>query len=137
VLSAEEGLRDTMRPRLDAAGANTERIVALSNVAEGRTGERVISLTKDLAIIERAIERVGAGLVIIDPLMAFLSEKTDSHKDQDVRKALAPLATLAERKRAAVLIVRHLNKAAGGNTLYRDGGSIAIIDAARSGLVIA
>jgi RecA-family ATPase len=137
VLSAEEGLRDTIRPRLDAAGANTERIVALSNVAEGRTGERVISLTKDLAIIERAIERVGAGLVIIDPLMAFLSEKTDSHKDQDVRRALAPLATLAERKRAAVLIVRHLNKAADGNTLYRGGGSIAIIGAARSGLVIA
>ena len=137
LLSAEDGLADTIRPRLDAAGADTERIVALSTVAEGKTGERTISIPKDLAVIERAIARVGAALVVVDPLMAFLSGKTDSHKDQDVRRALAPLAVLAERTRASVLIVRHLNKAAGGNTLYRGGGSIAIIGAARSGLVVA
>jgi len=137
LLSAEDGLRDTIRPRLDAAGADCERIVALSTVAETKTGERMISLTKDLSTIERAIERVGAGLVVVDPFTAFLSEKTDSYKDQDMRRALAPLATLAERMRAAFLIVRHLTKAAGGNTLYRGGGSIAIIGAARSGLVIA
>ncbi len=69
--------------------------------------------------------------------MAFLGGKTDSHKDQDVRRALAPLAAFEERTRAAVLIVRHLNKAAGGNPLYRGGGSIGIIGAARSGLVVA
>ncbi len=137
LLSAEDGLADTIRPRLDAAGADTERIVALSTVVETKGGERVISLTRDLPIIEGAIDRVSAGLVVVDPLMAFLSEKTDSYKDQDIRRALAPLAALAERTRAAVLIVRHLNKAAGGNTLYRGGGSIAIIGAARSGLVIA
>ena len=137
LLSAEDGLRDTIRPRLDAAGADTERIFALSTVFEAKGGERMISLTKDLSVIERAIERVGAGLVIVDPLTAFLSEKTDSYKDQDMRRALAPVATLAERTRAAILIVRHLTKAAGGNTLYRGGGSIAIIGAARSGLVIA
>jgi hypothetical protein len=137
LLSAEDGLRDTIRPRLDAAGADTKRVVALSIVAEAKGGERVISLTKDLAVIERAIERVGAALVVVDPLTAFLSEKTDSYKDQDVRRALAPLAALAESTRSTILIVRHLNKAAGGNTLYRGGGSIAIIGAARSGLVIA
>jgi hypothetical protein len=137
LLSAEDGLRDTIRPRLDAAGADSERIFALSTVVEAKGGERVISLTKDLAIIERAIERVGAGLVVVDPLTAFLSEKTDSYKDQDIRRALAPLSGLGERTRATILIVRHLNKAAGGNTLYRDGGSTAIIGAARSGLVIA
>ncbi len=75
--------------------------------------------------------------MVIDPLMAFLSGKTDSHKDQDVRRALAPLAAFAERTGAAVLIVRHLNKAAGGNTLYWCGGSIGIIGAARAGLVVA
>lgn len=75
--------------------------------------------------------------MVIDPLMAFLSSKTDSHKDQDVRRALAPMAALAERTGAAVLIVRHLNKAAGGNTLYRGGGSIGTIGAARAGLVVA
>jgi archaellum biogenesis ATPase FlaH len=137
LLSAEDGLRDTIRPRLDAAGANTERIVALSTVFEAKVGERMISLTKDLSVIEEAIERVGAGFVVVDPLTAFLSEKTDSYKDQDMRRALAPLASLAEKTRAAFLVVRHLTKAAGGNTLYRGGGSIAIIGAARSGLVIA
>jgi RecA-family ATPase len=97
LLSAEDGLRDTIRPRLDAAGADSERIFALSTVVEAKGGERMISLTKDLTVIERAIERVEAGLVVVDPLTAFLSEKTDSHKDQDVRRALAPLAALAER----------------------------------------
>src|SRR5215210_2938193 len=69
--------------------------------------------------------------------MAFLSGDTNSHRDQDVRRALAPLAALAQRTGAAILIVRHLNKASGGNTLYRGGGSIGIIGAARSGLVVA
>jgi hypothetical protein len=137
LLSAEDGLSDTIRPRLDAAGADSDRIFALSTIVEAKGGERVISLTRDLAIIERAIKRVGAGLVVVDPLTAFLSEKTDSYKDQHIRRALAPLAGLAERTRATILIVRHLNKATGGNTLYRGGGSIAIIGAVRSGLVIA
>jgi hypothetical protein len=137
LLSAEDGLADTIRPRLDAAGADTERIVALSTMAEGTAAERTISLTQDLGTVERDIRCVRAALVVIDPLMAFLSGKTDSHKDQDIRRALAPLAAMAERTGAAVLIVRHLNKSAGGNTLYRGGGSIGIIGAARSGLVVA
>ena len=137
LLSAEDGLEDTIRPRLDAAGADTERIVALSMIGVGTRAERLVSLTQDLDAIEAAIGRVGAALVVIDPLMAFLTGKTDSHKDQDIRRALAPLAALAERTGAAVLIVRHLNKSVGGNALYRGGGSIGIIGAARAGLVVA
>ena len=137
LLSAEDGLADTIRPRLDAAGADTERIVALSTVATGTKAERLISLTQDLNAIEGAIERVGAVLVVVDPLMAFRPEGTDSYKDQAVRRALAPLAVLAESTRAPVLIVRHPTKAAGGNTLYRGGGSIGIIGAAPAGLVVA
>ena len=137
LLSAEDGLADTIRPRLDAAGADIERIVALSTVPEGRTGERTICIPDDLHILKRAIGRVGAALVVVDPLMSFLGEKTDTHKDQHVRRALVPTATLAQRTGAAILIVRHLNKTAGGNSLYRGGGSIGIIGAARSGLVVA
>src|ERR687893_845624 len=137
LLSAEDGLEDTIRPRLDAAGADTERIVALSMIGVGTGAERLVSLTQDLDAVEAAIGRVGAALVVIDPLMAFLTGKTDSHKDQDIRRALAPLAALAERTGAAVLLVRHLNKSAGGNALYRGGGSIGIIGAARAGLVVA
>jgi len=68
--------------------------------------------------------------------MAFLSGNTNSHRDQDVRRALAPLAGLAERTEAAVLVVRHLNKAAANNPLYRGGGSIGIIGAARMAFVV-
>jgi hypothetical protein len=68
--------------------------------------------------------------------MAFLSGDTNSHRDQDVRRALAPLAGLAERTGACVLVVRHLNKAPGNNPLYRGGGSIGIIGAARMAFVV-
>jgi AAA domain len=137
LLSAEDGLADTIRPRLHTAGADTERIVALSTVTEGRTGELTICIPDDLHILERAIGRVGAALVVVYPLLAFLGERTDAHKDQHVRRALAPTAALAERTGAAVLIVRHLSKSAVGNVLDRGGGSIGIIGAVRSGLVVA
>jgi hypothetical protein len=72
----------------------------------------------------------------VDPLMAFLSGATNSYRDQDVRRALAPLAGLAERTGACVLVVRHLNKAPANNPLYRGGGSIGIIGAARMAFVV-
>ncbi len=137
LMSAEDGLADTIRPRLDAAGADTKRILALTTKTDQQNTEQMVSIPEDLSLIEHEIKRVGARLVVVDPLMAFLSGDTNSHRDQDVRRALAPLAKLAERTGAAVLIVRHLNKTSGGNTLYRGGGSIGIIGAARSGLVVA
>jgi AAA domain len=75
--------------------------------------------------------------VIVDPLMAFLSADTNSHRDQDVRKALFRLSMLAEDTGAAVVVVRHLNKSNAGPALYRGGGSIGIIGAARAALLIA
>jgi hypothetical protein len=69
--------------------------------------------------------------------MAFMAAEVNSHRDQDVRRALAPLARLAERTGVAVVVIRHLNKGQGGNALYRGGGSIGIVGAARSGLLIA
>jgi hypothetical protein len=75
--------------------------------------------------------------VVIDPLMAYLDGRVNSWRDQDVRATLAPLADLAERAGAAIIIVRHLNKATGMSALYRGGGSIGIIGAARSGLLVA
>jgi len=137
ILSAEDGLADTIRPRFDAAGGDPSKVVAVSTVPDGEGSERQIAIPDDLHMIEAAIERVEAVLVVIDPLMAFLPGEVNSHRDQDVRRALAPLARLAERTEAAVLVIRHLNKGAGGNALYRGGGSIGIVGAARSGLLIA
>ena len=140
VLSAEDGLADTIKPRLEAAGADTSRISSLKTVVTG-TGEsrqeRPFALPKDLPLLEREIGRVGAKLVIVDPLMAFLGEKIDAHKDQDVRRALTPLAAMADRTGAAVQLVRHLNKGEGKIPVYRGGGSIGIIGAARMGSLVA
>jgi len=136
LLSAEDGLADTIRPRLDAAGADVDRVLALATVPDENCHDRLLSIPDDIPLIEKGIRRVGARLVVVDPLMAFLSGETNSHRDQDVRRALAPLAGLAERTGACVLVVRHLNKAAANNPLYRGGGSIGIIGAARMAFVV-
>lgn len=136
LLSAEDGLRDTIRPRLGAAGGDASCILSLATVPDENGHDRLLSIPEDIPFIEKGIERVGARLVIVDPLMAFLSGETNSHRDQDVRRALAPLAGLAERTGASVLVVRHLNKAPGNNPLYRGGGSIGIIGAARMAFVV-
>lgn len=137
LLSAEDGPADTIRPRLDAAGADPSKVLALTTLCDVENQERMLSVPDDVPLIERGIERVGAGLVVIDPLVAFLPKNVDANKDQDVRRALAPLAVLAERTGAAVVVVRHLNKGTGGKALYRGGGSIGIIGAARSALLVA
>jgi putative DNA primase/helicase len=136
ILGAEDGLADTVRPRLEAAGADLSRIVALTAIV-GPEGERLPALPIDLAAIERAVAEVDAVLVIIDPLMAYLDASVNSWRDQDVRRALAPLARLAERLGVCIVLLRHLNKSAGSHALYRGGGSIGIVGAARVGLLVA
>jgi hypothetical protein len=140
LLSAEDGLADTIRPRLDAAGADCERILALDSVlAEGGQGEerRLPVLPLDVSYLAAAVKRVGALLVVVDPLTAFLGAEVNAHRDTDIRRALFQLVRLAEETGAAVVVIRHLNKLAGNNPLYRGGGSIGIIGAARSGLLVA
>jgi archaellum biogenesis ATPase FlaH len=135
LITAEDGLSDTIKPRLEAAGADPARIVALDGVKDG-DDQRMADLT-DLSEIRQAIRRVNAKLVIIDPLMAFLPAEVDSHRDQDARRILAPLGKLAEEAGAAIVVVRHLNKNTAVPSMYRGGGSIGIIGAVRSALVIA
>ena len=137
LMNAEDGLADTIRPRIEAAGADPLRVLALATEPDKNGVDRFLSIPEDIPIVERGIERVGAVLVVVDPLMAFLSSRVNANNDQEVRRALAPLAAMAERTGAAVVVVRHMNKTAGTNTLYRGGGSIGIIGAARSGLVVA
>jgi hypothetical protein len=138
LLSAEDGLDDTIRPRLDAAGADVHRILALDCVPGGADqGKRLPELPYDVPALRAAVQRMGALLVIVDPLMAYLGERVNSHRDGDCRRALFPLAELAQITGAAVVVIRHLNKAGGNNPIYRGGGSIGIIGAARSGLLVA
>ncbi len=140
ILSAEDGLADTIRPRLDAASGDPARVHALTDVRylddAGRTRTRPPTLA-DAALIEQAIRRHGAKLVIVDVLMAYLPGKVDSHRDQDIRSVLSALAAVAEATGCCILLLRHLNKAAGGNPLYRGGGSIGIVGAARAAFLAA
>jgi len=136
ILTAEDGLADTVVPRLIAAGADRSRFVAIKYCPD-RAGEATVSqIPRDLPVIETAIKQVDARIVIVDVLFAYLAETTNANRDQHVRLALAPLAELAARTKTAVLCLRHLNKSQLGNPLYRGGGSIGIIGAARAGLLV-
>ncbi len=136
ILSAEDGLADTIRPRLEAAQADLDRAFAITAVGDG-DGERLPALPTDLTELERVIVEHRAVLVIVDPFVAYLPGTVNSHRDQDVRRAIAPLAALAERTGAAIVLVRHLTKSPGGPAIYRGGGSIGIVGAARSALLVA
>src|SRR4030095_7879889 len=74
---------------------------------------------------------------ILDPLVAYLQRGLNANSDQGVRSAFAAMKMLGERTGAAIVVVRHLNKSTGANPLYRGGGSIGIIGAARCGLLLA
>lgn len=139
LLGAEDGLADTVRPRLDAAGADPSRVYALTGVRQYDDEDRDPRLptVQDTAAIREAAAGVGGMLLVVDPLSAYMGAGVDGHRDIDVRTALAGLAQLAEATGLAVLLVRHLRKSGAANPLYAGGGSIAIIAAARSGLLLA
>lgn len=140
LLSAEDGLGDTIAPRLTAAGADLSRVHALTEVPQVSDGGGVRmvppSLPRDIPHVERVIREHRVALVVVDVLMAYLTGKVDSHRDQDVRGVLHQLAAMAERTGCSILLIRHLNKAGGGSPLYRGGGSIGIIGAARAAYIV-
>jgi hypothetical protein len=140
LLSAEDGLADTIVPRLTAAGADLARVHALTEVSvidDDGVQQVPPSLPRDVPVIERIIREYRVRLVVVDVLMAYLTGKVDSHRDQDVRGVLHQLAAMAERTGCTVVLVRHLNKAGGSNALYRGGGSIGIVGAARAAYLVA
>lgn len=136
MLSAEDGLGDTVRPRFAVAGGDLNKLFVFEMVDD----EGLVSLPSipgNLEGLSHMVEAVDAALIIIDPLVAFLGADVKANSDQDVRRALSPLAALTDRTRAAVLALRHLNKATGMSSLYRGGGSIGIVGAARFALLAA
>src|SRR3989338_1419166 len=136
LMSLEDGLADTIVPRLEVAGADKSKIVALQGVKD-LEGKFRFPTVEDIEAIGNACKKVDAKLVAIDPLMGYMGGCVNSWRDQDVRRALSPLAKMAEEIGVAVVIVRHLNKTSSSNSIYRGGGSIGIIGAARSALLIA
>jgi hypothetical protein len=140
LLSAEDGLADTTRPRADAAQADVTKIHAFEGLSTvEQDGEVVLRppTLGDVVALEEAIMQTNARLLVVDVLMAYLPSGADSHKDQDIRRVLTRLAAVADRTNCTVLLLRHLNKAKGGDPMYRGGGSIGIVGAARSGMLVA
>jgi RecA-family ATPase len=97
LLSAEDDIGDTIRPRLEAAGADLERAWVLPDVQEDGEPPRPPELPADLDRLEALVKDQAAALVVIDPLMAFLAGAVDAHRDQDVRRVLARMAYMAAR----------------------------------------
>jgi len=98
---------------------------------------RAMVIPDDLPALEQQLQELGATVLIVDPLSAFLSDETKSHNEHSVRRMLTPLAQMAERLKLTVIVVRHLVKAPQGSAIAAGGGSIAFIGVARSALVAA
>jgi putative DNA primase/helicase len=141
-LTAEDDPGDTLRPRLEAAGADLARVHVIDGVTKGYTGDGsrkswAFSLEDDLQALEVKLAKLGSvAVVVIDPITAYLGD-TDSHKNADVRALLAPLSELAARHNVAVIGVSHLSKAAGMQALMRVSGSLAFVAAARAAYLVA
>ena len=129
ILSAEDDINKTIKPRLRVAGADMDRvkiISALTNTA------LPVSFPQHLTQLAELVRTSDAALVIIDPLDAFLGEDVDSHKNAEVRRAIMPLAQIAESTNCTIIILGHLNKSAQSSVMYRFGGSIAFTAAPRA-----
>lgn len=141
-LSAEDDAEDTIRPRLEAAGADLSRVFILDAVvdgyrADGTELQRGFNLKTDLMRLGKMLDDIGgAALIVIDPITAYLGE-TDSHKNAEIRALLSPLSDLAAKHGAAVVCVSHLNKSAGGEALMRVTGSLAFVAAVRAAFIVA
>ena len=135
LLTAEDGLADTVRPRIDAQGGNAQMVHVLEGIIDAEGHERLPTLVDDIHHLEIVVMSTKSHLVIVDPLNAYTG-KADSHNDAQIRRALTPLAKMAERTGAAVLVVMHLNQATLQPALYRIQGSIGYVGAARSVLLV-
>jgi hypothetical protein len=139
MLSAEDDVADTIRPRLEAAGAYLNRVHFLESIITGGGGTRRHSWPTLVEHIGALTEWLKAHpevrLIVVDPLAAYLTG-ADTHKQSEVRAVLGALSRMAAVHRVAVLAVMHLNKGAGENPLYRVSGSLAFVAAARAAYLI-
>lgn len=126
---AEDGMADTIKPRLERAGAACEKVAYIV--------DNDIELTLEDGRIEAAIKETKARLFIVDPLQAFIPSDADMLSATKMRAVLRKLARVAEDNHCAVILIGHMNKGSGSKSLYRGLGSIDIAAIARSILMIA
>lgn len=134
IWTVEDGLADVIKPRLERAGADCSRVLHRTIAVDSEGFSRSLTVA-DTERMRRDIARIGARLVVIDPLSAFLG-KADSHRDSDVRAALSPMQNMLHELGVACLFVRHLTKAVGGSAMSRGMGSIAGVALSRSAVIV-
>lgn len=134
LIGAEDGLADTVAPRLIANGANLANVHSITTRTE-RGQEDDAILPMDVPLLERAVRETGSGLVVIDPFAAHLDAELSSTSDHSVRQALRPLARMAHETGVAVVIVMHPRKGRDGHPMEWIGGSGGVPGAARSALL--
>lgn len=126
--TAEDGLADTIKPRLEAAYADTSRVYVIDD------SKKSLSMCDDR--LEQALLETKAKLVILDPLQAFLGANVDMHRANEVRPIMSHLAALAEKYDCAVVLIGHMNKSMANKATYRGLGSIDIPASSRSVLLL-
>ena len=126
--TAEDGLADTVKPRLIEAGADESMVLNIN--------EEKHSLTFLDERIEIAITQTNAKLLILDPMQGYFGERMDMNRANETREVMKGIGKVAERTGCAIVLVGHLNKAAGVTSAYRGLGSIDFRAAARSVLIV-
>ena len=126
--SAEDGLADTIKPRLEQSGADCSRVLVIDE------SDRELTLCDER--LEQAVQETGARLIVLDPLQAYLGDGVDMHRANEVRPVFKRLCAMADRTGCAVILIGHMNKAQGLKSSYRGLGSIDFRAAARSVLLV-
>ena len=127
--TAEDGIEDTIKPRLEKAGADCSMIRVIDET------DKELSMTDDR--LEQAIIETGARLIILDPIQAYIGATVDMHRANEIRPVLKHLGIIAEKHNCAIILIGHMNKASGSKSTYRGLGSIDIQATARSVLPVA
>ena len=122
--TAEDGMGDTIKPRLIEAGADLSRVMVIDDT------EEALTLSDDR--IEKAVRQNRVRLVIIDPVQAFIGADVDMNRANEVRPVFRKLGMIAEKTGCAIVLIGHLNKSSGTQSTYRGLGSIDIMAAVRS-----
>lgn len=126
--TAEDGLADTVKPRLEMAGADCERIMVIDE------SEKSLSMIDER--LEEAIIKTNAKLLILDPIQAYLGGGMDMNRANEARDMTKKLGALAEKYKCAIVLIGHMNKASGNKAAYRGMGSIDFFAVARSVLLV-
>ena len=126
--TAEDGLGDTIKPRLLSAGADCSRVMVIDDNDQ--------ALTMMDARLEEAIIKTKARLVVLDPIQGFLGADVDMHRANEIRPLMKRVALLAEKYHCAIILIGHMNKNSNGKSSYRGLGSIDFQAAARSVLIV-